>query len=55
MDADELVREVVKAAKAATLAKGKTEGLTDDELSQLYHMLGLGALKYYLLKVDPWL
>ncbi|MBC6698215.1 arginine--tRNA ligase [Hymenobacter puniceus] len=53
VDADELVREVVEAAKAATLEKGKTEGLTDDELTQLYHMLGLGALKYYLLKVDP--
>ncbi|MBD2716542.1 arginine--tRNA ligase [Microvirga sp. STR05] len=53
VDADELVREVVEAAKAATLEKGKTEGLSDDELNQLYHMLGLGALKYYLLKVDP--
>ena len=53
VDADELVREVEEAAKAATLEKGKTEGLSDDELQQLYHTLGLGALKYYLLKVDP--
>jgi arginyl-tRNA synthetase len=53
VDADELVREVVEAAKAATLEKGKTEGLTEQEAEQLYHMLGLGALKYYLLKVDP--
>jgi arginyl-tRNA synthetase len=53
VDADELVREVVDAAREATLAKGKTEGLSEDELAQLYHMLGLGALKYYLLKVDP--
>jgi len=53
VDADELVRDVVAAAKAATLEKGKTEGLTDTELEDLYHMLGLGALKYYLLKVDP--
>ncbi|WP_240635463.1 arginine--tRNA ligase [Hymenobacter rigui] len=53
VDADELVREVVDAAQAATLEKGKTEGLSEDELAQLYHMLGLGALKYYLLKVDP--
>ncbi|SNR64519.1 MULTISPECIES: arginine--tRNA ligase [Hymenobacter] len=53
VDADELVREVVEAAKAATLEKGKTEGLSDAEAEQLYHMLGLGALKYYLLKVDP--
>jgi arginyl-tRNA synthetase len=53
VDADELVAEVVAAAEAATLEKGKTEGLSDEELAQLYHTLGLGALKYYLLKVDP--
>ena len=53
VDADDLVREVEEAAKAATLEKGKTEGLTDAELADLYHLLGLGALKYYLLKVDP--
>ncbi|TYZ06064.1 arginine--tRNA ligase [Hymenobacter lutimineralis] len=53
VDADELVREVVEAAKTATLEKGKTEGLTEQEAARLYHMLGLGALKYYLLKVDP--
>jgi len=53
VDADELVQEVEEAAKAATLEKGKTEGLSDEELDQLYHTLGLGALKYYLLKVDP--
>ncbi len=53
VDADELVRDVVAAAKAATLEKGKTEGLSDSELEELYRLLGLGALKYYLLKVDP--
>jgi arginyl-tRNA synthetase len=53
VDADELVLEVEEAAKAATLEKGKTEGLSEEELAQLYHTLGLGALKYYLLKVDP--
>ena len=53
VDADELVREVVEAAKQATLEKGKIEGLSDEEAAQLFHMLGLGALKYYLLKVDP--
>jgi len=53
VDADELVKEVEEAAEAATLEKGKTEGLSDEELAQLYHTLGLGALKYYLLKVDP--
>ncbi len=53
VDADELVRDVIAAARAATLEKGKTEGLSEAETEQLYHTLGLGALKYYLLKVDP--
>ena len=53
VDADELVRDVIAAAKEATLQKGKVEGLTETELDELYHLLGLGALKYYLLKVDP--
>ena len=53
VDADELVKEVEEAAKEATLAKGKIEGLSEEELQQLFHTLGLGALKYYLLKVDP--
>ncbi|TGE15828.1 arginine--tRNA ligase [Hymenobacter elongatus] len=53
VDADELVREVVAAAQAATLEKGKIEGLSEDEQARLFHTLGLGALKYYLLKVDP--
>ncbi|WP_022825921.1 arginine--tRNA ligase [Hymenobacter norwichensis] len=53
VDADELVREVVEAAKQATLEKGKIEGLSEQEAAELFHMLGLGALKYYLLKVDP--
>ena len=53
VDADELVAEVVEAAKAATLEKGKIEGMSEDEQAQLFYTLGLGALKYYLLKVDP--
>jgi arginyl-tRNA synthetase len=53
VDADELVNEVVEAARQATLEKGKIEGLSDEEQAELFHTLGLGALKYYLLKVDP--
>ncbi|MGI4832071.1 MAG: arginine--tRNA ligase [Janthinobacterium lividum] len=53
VDADELVNEVIEAARQATLEKGKIEGLGEQEQAELFHTLGLGALKYYLLKVDP--
>jgi arginyl-tRNA synthetase len=53
VDADELVQEVTDAARQTTAELGKIEGLSEQEAAQLYHTLGLGALKYYLLKVDP--
>jgi arginyl-tRNA synthetase len=53
VDADELVQEVTDAARQTTAELGKIEGLSESEAEQLYHTLGLGALKYYLLKVDP--
>ncbi|GGF25010.1 arginine--tRNA ligase [Hymenobacter cavernae] len=53
VDADELVQEVTEAAKEVTLQKGRLEGMTEAEKNRLFHMLGMGALKYYLLKVDP--
>jgi len=53
VDADELVQEVTDAARQATNELGKIEGLSEQEAEKLYHTLGLGALKYYLLKVDP--
>jgi len=53
VDADELVQEVTEAARQATSELGKIEGLSEQEAEHLYRMLGLGALKYYLLKVDP--
>lgn len=52
VDADELMDEVVATAQKQTEELGKTEGMNDDELALLYETLGLGALKYYLLKVD---
>lgn len=52
VDADELMDEVVETAKKQTEELGKTEGMNTDELSYLYETLGIGALKYYLLKVD---
>ncbi len=53
VDADDLIAEMEKTAADTTAAAGKTEGFTPDELLQLYNTIGLGALKYFILKVDP--
>ncbi|GAB3221823.1 arginine--tRNA ligase [Spirosoma arcticum] len=55
VDADDLIQETTEAASAAAdeAAKGKLDEFSAEEKSSLFQMLGLGALKYYLLKVDP--
>ena len=53
VDADDLVQEMIDTAKARTQELGKIEGFTEAEAQELYHTLAMGALKYYLLKVDP--
>jgi arginyl-tRNA synthetase len=53
VDADDLIAEMEATAKEQTEALGKTEGYTDEDKQQLYYMIGMGALKYFLLKVDP--
>ncbi|MES2560463.1 MAG: arginine--tRNA ligase [Bacteroidota bacterium] len=53
VDADDLVAEMIQAAEDTTKALGKTDGLGEVELNELYQTIGLGALKYFLLKVDP--
>lgn len=53
VDADELVAEMVETAHQRTDELGKIEGLSEMEAQQLYHTLAMGALKYFLLKVDP--
>jgi arginyl-tRNA synthetase len=55
VDADELIEETINAASTAAdeAAKGKIDQFSELEKSALFQMLGLGALKYYLLKVDP--
>jgi arginyl-tRNA synthetase len=52
VDADELMEEVVSTAQTQTEELGKTEGMSAEQLTELYETLGMGALKYYLLKVD---
>lgn len=53
VDADDLVAEMISLAQEQTEAAGKTEGFTSEELNKLYQTIGLGALKFYLLRVDP--
>lgn len=53
VDADDLMEEMVRDAGAQTAELGKTEGMTAAEIGALTEMIGLGALKYFLLKVDP--
>jgi len=53
VDADDLMDEMHETAKQRTVEQGKIEGLSDLEQNQLFEMLGLGALRYFLLKVDP--
>ncbi|MFN4147351.1 MAG: arginine--tRNA ligase [Runella sp.] len=53
VDADDLVAEVTAAAAEEGNAKGKIEDFSSEEKERLFAMLGVGALRYYLLKVDP--
>ena len=53
VDADELMEEMVATAAHHTKELGKIEGFTETQATELYEMLGMGALKYFLLKVDP--
>ena len=53
VDADDLMQEMVTEAKKQTKTLGKIEELSDKESQQLFEMLGLSALKFFLLKVDP--
>ncbi|MDB5152114.1 MAG: Arginine--tRNA ligase, partial [Mucilaginibacter sp.] len=53
VDADDLVDEMNQTAKEQTEALGKVTEYTEEEKLQLYHTIGMGALKYFLLKVDP--
>jgi arginyl-tRNA synthetase len=53
VDADDMIDEMIQLAQSQTEAAGKTEGYTHDELQKLYETIGLGALKFYLLRVDP--
>ena len=53
VDADDLVDEMVATAKQHTEELGKVKDFSETELAELYDTLGLGAMKFYLLRVDP--
>lgn len=53
VDADDMVAEMARLAKEQADESKKTEGFTEEELEALYAMVGLGSLKFYLLRVEP--
>ncbi len=53
VDADALMDEMHATAKQLSQELGKVDGMSEDEKESLYHTIGMGALKYYILKVDP--
>ncbi len=53
VDADDLIAEMQDTARERTNELGKIDGFTTAEAEELYHTLAMGALKYFLLKVDP--
>jgi arginyl-tRNA synthetase len=53
VDADDLMAEMEQTAKIQTEALGKVNDFDDEEKQQLYYNIGMGALKYFLLKVEP--
>src|SRR5690606_1422315 len=53
VDADDLMQEMLETAKTRTEELGKTDDFSEEEKADLYDTIGMGALKYFLLKVDP--
>ena len=53
VDADDLMENMKQTAQQITEELGKLDDLSSEQKEELYHMLGMGALKYFLLKVDP--
>jgi arginyl-tRNA synthetase len=53
VDADDLIEEMIQTAAEKSKERGKTENMNEAELNELNKMIGLAALKYFILKVDP--
>ncbi len=53
VDADDLIQEMIDTARGMSKKLGKLDGYQAEEKQKIYRMIGLGALKYFILKVDP--
>lgn len=53
VDADDLMNEIINVAKAGSEERGHIDGMSESEKNELFETIGLGGLKYYLLKVEP--
>lgn len=53
VDADDLIEKMYSTAKETSLELGKLGDMSHEEQESLFHMIGLGALKYFIIKVDP--
>ncbi len=53
VDADDLISEMIETAKEVSLELGKLADFSDEERQEIFRKIGMGALKYYILKVDP--
>jgi len=53
VDADDMLDEMINVARNKTEELGKIKDFTDEELKELYDIIGIGALKFFLLRVDP--
>ncbi len=53
VDADDLMNEMIDTAREMSKELGKLEGLSEEEKEDIFRIIGMGALKYYMLKVDP--
>ncbi len=53
VDADDIMADMIQTAKESSETQGKLDGLSEDEKDDIVRTVGLGALKYFLLKVDP--
>lgn len=53
VDADDLIQKMYEEARATSDESGKLADMSEEDKAKLYHMIGLGALKYFIIKVDP--